>query len=105
MNCLQEFCDIFEIIINNKIFCSVFIIFFLNKFDLLKEKIKYVSVKDYFFDFLGDFYNLEYVQNFLLIMFDEKRKDRSKFLFYYFMIVIDIDNVCFVFQVVKDMIL
>lgn len=104
-NRLQESCDIFETIINNKTFCSVSIILFLNKFDLLKEKIKHVSVKDYFPDFPGDPHNLEHVQNFLLTMFDEKRKDRSKPLFHHFTTAIDTDNVRFVFQAVKDTIL
>ena len=104
-NRLQESCDIFETIINNKTFCSVSIILFLNKFDLLKEKIKHVSVKDYFPDFPGDPHNLEHVQNFLLTLFDEKRKDRSKPLFHHFTTAIDTDNVRFVFQAVKDTIL
>ena len=39
-NRLMESCDIFEAIVNNKAFTGVSIILFLNKTDLLEEKIK-----------------------------------------------------------------
>lgn len=51
INRFVEFCNIFEIIVNNKFFVNVLIIFFLNKIDFLMEKIKYVNIKDYFLVF------------------------------------------------------
>lgn len=54
INRLVESCNIFEIIVNNKFFVNVFIIFFFNKIDFLMEKIKYVNIKDYFLVFIGD---------------------------------------------------
>ena len=42
-NRLIESCNIFETIINNRNFASVSIILFLNKMDLLEEKVKQVT--------------------------------------------------------------
>lgn len=104
-NRLQESCNIFETIINNRTFCNVSIILFLNKFDLLQEKVKFVCIKDYFPEFEGDPHCLEDVQNFLLTMFDHRRRERGKPLFHHFTTAIDTENIKFVFQAVKDTIL
>ena len=104
-NRLVESCDIFETIINNKTFSNVSIILFLNKTDLLEEKVKHVSIKDSFPEFEGDPYCLEDVQNFMLGLFDECRRERSKPLFHHFTTAIDTENIKFVFQAVKDTIL
>ncbi|KAL3876261.1 hypothetical protein ACJMK2_034129 [Sinanodonta woodiana] len=104
-NRLIESCDIFETIINNKAFTNVSIILFLNKTDLLEEKVKHVNIKDYFPQFNGDPHNVEHVQNFMLNIFDERRRDKSKPLFHHFTTAIDTENIKFVFQAVKDTIL
>jgi guanine nucleotide-binding protein subunit alpha-12 len=104
-NRLQESCDIFETIINNRTFANVSIILFLNKFDLLKEKVPRVSIKDYFPNFKGSSNNINDVQEFELSLFDECRKERGKPLFHHFTTAIDTENIKFVFQAVKDTIL
>ena len=104
-NRLVESCNIFETIVNNKFFANVSIILFLNKTDLLMEKIKYTSIKDYFPAFQGDPHKIEDVQNFILQMFDSKRRERSKALFHHFTTAIDTENIKFVFHAVKDTIL
>ncbi|XP_069123245.1 guanine nucleotide-binding protein subunit alpha-12-like isoform X1 [Argopecten irradians] len=104
-NRLQESCIIFETIINNRNFKNVAIILFLNKFDLLQEKVTQVSIKDYFPEFEGNPHNLEDVQNFMLTMFDSRRRERGKPLFHHFTTAIDTENIKFVFQAVKDTIL
>ena len=104
-NRLIESCDIFETIINNKTFNNVSIILFLNKTDLLREKVKHVSIKENFSDFQGDPHCLEDVQNYILGLFDERRRERSKPLFNHFTTAIDTENIKFVFQAVKDTIL
>ena len=104
-NRLVESCNIFETIVNNKFFANVSIILFLNKTDLLMEKIKYANIKDYFPAFQGDPRKLEDVQNFILQMFDSKRRERSKALFHHFTTAIDTENIKFVFHAVKDTIL
>ncbi len=104
-NRLVESCNIFETIVNNKAFANVSIILFLNKTDLLERKIKEVSLKDYFPEFLGDSRNMDHVQNFELNLLDSRRRERSKPLFHHFTTAVDTENIKFVFQAVKDTIL
>ena len=106
-NCLIESCMIFETIVNNKCFANVSIILFLNKTDLLEQKIesRHNSIKDFFLQFNGDPYNLLDVQSFILQMFDSRRRERSKALFHHFTTAIDTQNIKFVFHAVKDTIL
>ncbi|XP_027817632.1 guanine nucleotide-binding protein subunit alpha-12 isoform X1 [Ovis aries] len=104
-NRLVESMNIFETIVNNKLFFNVSIILFLNKTDLLVEKVKTVSIKKHFPDFRGDPHRLEDVQRFLVQCFDRKRRNRSKPLFHHFTTAIDTENIRFVFHAVKDTIL
>ncbi|XP_041364674.1 guanine nucleotide-binding protein subunit alpha-12-like [Gigantopelta aegis] len=104
-NRLCESCNIFETIINNKSFSNVSIILFLNKMDLLEEKVKRVSIKDYMPDFTGDPHKIEDVKAFLLQCFDSRRRERTKPLFHHFTTAIDTENIKLVFQDVKDTIL
>lgn len=104
-NRLVESMNIFETIVNNKLFFNVSIILFLNKMDLLVEKVKSVSIKKYFSDFRGDPHKLEDVQRYLVQCFDRKRRNRSKPLFHHFTTAIDTENIRFVFHAVKDTIL
>ncbi|XP_042293472.1 guanine nucleotide-binding protein subunit alpha-12 isoform X1 [Sceloporus undulatus] len=104
-NRLVESMNIFETIVNNKLFFNVSIILFLNKMDLLVEKVKNVSIKKHFSDFKGDPHRLEDVQRYLVQCFDRKRRNRSKPLFHHFTTAIDTENIRFVFHAVKDTIL
>ena len=104
-NRLIESCNIFETIVNNRTFAQVSIILFLNKSDLLEVKIREVSIKDYFPQYMDDAENLEKVQKFLLKLFDQRRKDRTKPLFHHFTTAVSTENIKFVFQAVKDTIL
>ncbi|XP_057605116.1 guanine nucleotide-binding protein subunit alpha-12 isoform X2 [Hippopotamus amphibius kiboko] len=104
-NRLLESMNIFETIVNNKLFFNVSIILFLNKMDLLVEKVKTVSIKKHFPDFKGDPHRLEDVQRYLVQCFDRKRRNRSKPLFHHFTTAIDTENIRFVFHAVKDTIL
>uniref|UniRef100_A0ACB8FKC3 Guanine nucleotide-binding protein subunit alpha-12 n=1 Tax=Sphaerodactylus townsendi TaxID=933632 RepID=A0ACB8FKC3_9SAUR len=104
-NRLVESMNIFETIVNNKLFLNVSIILFLNKMDLLVEKVRSVSIKKYFSDFRGDPHRLEDVQRYLVQCFDRKRRNRSKPLFHHFTTAIDTENIRFVFHAVKDTIL
>lgn len=104
-NRLVESCNIFETIINNRNFTTVSIILFLNKMDLLAEKIKHVKILDYFPEFRADPHNLEDVKQFLRNMFDLRRRERSKPLFHHFTTAVDTENIKHVFQDVKDTIL
>lgn len=61
-NRLVESMNIFETIVNNKLFLNVSIILFLNKTDLLVEKIRTVDIRKNFPEFRGDPHRLEDVQ-------------------------------------------
>lgn len=61
-NRLVESMNIFETIVNNKLFLNVSIILFLNKTDLLVEKIRTVDIRKNFPEFRGDPRRLEDVQ-------------------------------------------
>lgn len=104
-NRLVESMNIFETIVNNKLFSNVSIILFLNKMDLLVEKVRKVSICKHFSDFRGDPHRLEDVQAYLVQCFNRKRRNRSKPLFHHFTTAIDTENIRFVFHAVKDTIL
>ncbi|XP_014386464.1 PREDICTED: guanine nucleotide-binding protein subunit alpha-12 [Myotis brandtii] len=104
-NRLLESMNIFETIVNNKLFVNVSIILFLNKTDLLVEKVRSVSISKHFPDFRGDPHRLEDVQRYLVQCFDRRRRNRSKALFHHFTTAIDTENIRFVFHAVKDTIL
>ncbi|XP_059555370.1 guanine nucleotide-binding protein subunit alpha-12 isoform X1 [Myotis daubentonii] len=104
-NRLLESMNIFETIVNNKLFVNVSIILFLNKMDLLVEKVRSVSISKHFPDFRGDPQRLEDVQRYLVQCFDRRRRNRSKALFHHFTTAIDTENIRFVFHAVKDTIL
>ncbi|KAJ8253835.1 hypothetical protein COCON_G00204470 [Conger conger] len=104
-NRLVESMNIFETIVNNKLFSNVSIILFLNKMDLLVEKVRTVNIRKHFADFKGDPHRLEDVQAYLVQCFNRRRRNRSKPLFHHFTTAIDTENIRFVFHAVKDTIL
>ncbi|XP_041959231.1 guanine nucleotide-binding protein subunit alpha-12 [Alosa sapidissima] len=107
-NRLSESMDIFETIVNNKLFSSVSIILFLNKTDLLVEKLRAgADIRRNFPEFCGDPRRLEDVQSFLVRSFGRRRRGdrRSRPLFHHFTTAIDTENVRFVFRAVRDTIL
>jgi len=104
-NRLLESCNIFETIVNNKAFSHISIILFLNKNDLLEEKIQKVNIGDYFPQFSGDPHSLSDVQHFLVTMFDERRVERSHAMFHHFTTAVDTRNIRLVFRDIRDTIL
>jgi len=104
-NRLSESCNIFETIVNNRAFSHISIILFLNKTDLLEEKIRTVDISDYFEQFHGDPRSLTDVQRFLVTLFDKRRTDRSQLLFHHFTTAVDTRNIRLVFQYICDTIL
>ncbi|XP_078510430.1 guanine nucleotide-binding protein subunit alpha-13 [Lissotriton helveticus] len=105
-NRLTESLNIFETIVNNRVFSNVSIILFLNKTDLLEQKVKLVSIKDYFPEFEGDPIKLTDVQKFLVDCFRNQRRDQQqKPLYHHFTTAINTENIRLVFRDVKDTIL
>ncbi|KAL4657879.1 guanine nucleotide-binding protein subunit alpha-13-like isoform X3 [Arapaima gigas] len=105
-NRLTESLNIFETIVNNRVFSNVSIILFLNKTDLLEEKVRTVAIKDYFPEYSGEPHNLADVQKFLVDCFRSKRRDQpQKPLYHHFTTAINTENIRLVFRDVKDTIL
>lgn len=104
-NRLVESMDIFELICNNKALVNVSVILFLNKTDLLAEKIVNSSIADYFPVFSGNPHSLTDVQQFEISLFDHRRKDRSQLLYHHFTTAVDTENCLMVFRDVRDTIL
>ncbi|CAL8264451.1 guanine nucleotide-binding protein subunit alpha-13 [Gadus morhua] len=111
-NRLSESLNIFETIVNNRVFSNVSIILFLNKFDLLERKVAArVSIRDYFPEFSGDPGSLADVQRFLVDCFRGKRREQppaqqaQKPLYHHFTTAINTENIRLVFRDVKDTIL
>uniref|UniRef100_A0A1A8LKR1 Guanine nucleotide binding protein (G protein), alpha 13b n=2 Tax=Nothobranchius TaxID=28779 RepID=A0A1A8LKR1_9TELE len=105
-NRLRESLNIFETIVNNRVFGNVSIILFLNKTDLLEEKVKIVAFKDYFPEYTGKEHDLSDVQGFMVDCFRAKRRIVSqKPLYHHFTTAINTENIRLVFRDVKDTIL
>ena len=101
-NCLEDSCDLFNIIINIPFFARKSVILLFTKADLLEEKIKHSNIKEYFAEFQGDPRKLEDVQGFLFQMFDDRRQDKSKVLYHYFTAA---GNIRYVFAAVQEILL
>ncbi|XP_052348613.1 guanine nucleotide-binding protein subunit alpha-13-like [Oncorhynchus keta] len=105
-NRLRESLNIFETIVNNRVFLAVSIILFLNKTDLLEEKVSNISLKKYFPEYTGPDHSLPDVQKFLVDCFRGKRRDATqKPLYHHFTTAINTENIRLVFRDVKDTIL
>uniref|UniRef100_A0A3Q2Y488 Guanine nucleotide binding protein (G protein), alpha 13b n=1 Tax=Hippocampus comes TaxID=109280 RepID=A0A3Q2Y488_HIPCM len=105
-NRLCESLNIFETIVNNRVFANVSIILFLNKMDLLEEKVKSVPLKDYFPNYSGPEHSLPDVKDFMVECFRAKRRDATqKPLYHHFTTAINTENIRLVFRDVKDTIL
>lgn len=117
-NRLQEARTIFDTIINNRIFERISVILFLNKVDLLKEKVGRSSIEDYIEEFRdvesvrgvspafgGDPASLEDVKLFVLYFFLSSRRNPAKPLYHHFTVATDTNNIRMVFKDVRDTIL
>ncbi|KIH68279.1 g-protein alpha subunit [Ancylostoma duodenale] len=92
-NRVVESRSVFETIVNNRAFTNVSIILFMNKSDLLKEKVPKSDIRQYFSDFTGDHRSVRDVQFFLVDKFETSRKDRARPFFYHYTTAIDTENI------------
>ncbi|KAL3268516.1 hypothetical protein HHI36_007627 [Cryptolaemus montrouzieri] len=106
-NRLEESRDIFDTIVNNRIFVNVSIILFLNKYDLLAKKVANpeTDIRWYFPQFAGNSHSLQDVQAFILTMFIGVKREPKKALYHHFTTAVDTENIKIVFNSVKDTIL
>ncbi|KAM9858360.1 guanine nucleotide-binding protein subunit alpha-14-like [Aulostomus maculatus] len=104
-NRMEESKALFKTIITYSWFQQASVILFLNKTDILKEKIMYSHVADYFPEFTGPKQDPVAAQEFVLKMYQEQNPDKDKTLYPHFTCATDTENIRFVFVAVKDTIL
>ncbi|XP_034026301.1 guanine nucleotide-binding protein subunit alpha-14 [Thalassophryne amazonica] len=104
-NRMEESKALFKTIITYPWFQQSSVILFLNKTDILKEKIVYSHVATYFPEFTGPQQDDKAAQEFILKMYQDQNPDKEKTLYAHFTCATDTENIRFVFVAVKDTIL
>eukprot|EP00118_Oscarella_pearsei_P002866 m.11979 g.11979 ORF g.11979 m.11979 type:complete len:356 (+) comp23732_c0_seq1:108-1175(+) len=104
-NRMEESRALFKTIINYPWFSTSSIILFLNKKDLLEEKIAYSHLQDYFPSFSGPKGDAGEARKFILQMFVDVSNDVNKVIYPHFTCATDTENIRFVFAAVRDTIL
>ncbi|XP_066567207.1 guanine nucleotide-binding protein subunit alpha-14 [Amia ocellicauda] len=104
-NRMEESKALFKTIITYPWFQQSSVILFLNKTDILDEKIVYSHVVDYFPDFTGPKQDAESAKRFILKMYQDQNPDKEKTVYSHFTCATDTENIRFVFAAVKDTIL
>ncbi|XP_041815749.1 guanine nucleotide-binding protein G(q) subunit alpha-like isoform X2 [Chelmon rostratus] len=104
-NRMEESMALFRTIITYKWFRESSVILFLNKIDLLEEKIMYSHLVDYFPEYDGPQRDVEAGKEFILDMFVSLNPNEKKIIYSHFTCATDTDNIRFVFHAVKDHIL
>ncbi|XP_033100919.1 guanine nucleotide-binding protein G(q) subunit alpha-like [Anneissia japonica] len=104
-NRMEESKALFRTIITYPWFQNSSVILFLNKKDLLEEKIMYSHLVDYFPEFDGPQQDASAAREFILKMFVELNPDSDKIIYSHFTCATDTENIRFVFAAVKDTIL
>ncbi|XP_022062672.1 guanine nucleotide-binding protein G(q) subunit alpha-like [Acanthochromis polyacanthus] len=104
-NRMEESMALFKTIITYEWFEKSSIILFLNKIDLLEEKIMHSHLVDYFPEYDGPQQDVEAGKDFILDMFVSLNPIKKKIIYSHFTCATDTDNIRFVFCAVKDHIL
>ncbi|CAK1546106.1 unnamed protein product [Leptosia nina] len=104
-NRMEESKALFKTIITYPWFQHSSVILFLNKKDLLEEKIMYSHLVDYFPEFDGLQRDASAAREFILRMFVDLNPDAEKIIYSHFTCATDTENIRFVFAAVKDTIL
>nr|7TRY_A Chain A, Guanine nucleotide-binding protein subunit alpha-11 [Homo sapiens] len=104
-NRMEESKALFRTIITYPWFQNSSVILFLNKKDLLEDKILYSHLVDYFPEFDGPQRDAQAAREFILKMFVDLNPDSDKIIYSHFTCSTDTENIRFVFAAVKDTIL
>ncbi|XP_044743559.1 guanine nucleotide-binding protein G(q) subunit alpha isoform X2 [Chrysoperla carnea] len=104
-NRMEESKALFKTIITYPWFQHSSVILFLNKKDLLEEKIMYSHLVDYFPEYDGPQRDAIAAREFILRMFVDLNPDSEKIIYSHFTCATDTENIRFVFAAVKDTIL
>ncbi|KAM3599391.1 uncharacterized protein V6R79_004814 [Siganus canaliculatus] len=101
-NRLRESLALFKTILSYPWFHESSTILFLNKTDLLEEKIAQSDLAAYFPAYTGPRSDAESAKNFILQMYREQHGERPKPLYSHFTCATDTENIRVVFKAVKD---
>ncbi|XP_029921456.1 guanine nucleotide-binding protein G(q) subunit alpha-like [Myripristis murdjan] len=104
-NRMEESKALFRTIITYRWFKDSAVILFLNKIDLLEEKIMFSHLVDYFPEYDGPQRDVKAGREFILKMFVDLNPDTEKIIYSHFTCATDTENIRFVFHAVKDYIL
>lgn len=104
-NRMEESKALFRTIITYPWFQRSSVMLFLNKKDLLEEKIMQSHLIDYFPEYDGPQRDPDCARDFILRMFVELNPDPHKIIYSHFTCATDTENIRFVFAAVKDTIL
>ncbi|XP_003382789.1 PREDICTED: guanine nucleotide-binding protein G(q) subunit alpha-like [Amphimedon queenslandica] len=105
VNRMEESLALFETISRYPWFRTSSVILFLNKKDLLEEKIMISDLSDYFPEYKGPRQNYKEAREFIARMFININPQRSADIYPHFTCATDTENIKFVFDVVKNHIL
>ena len=108
INRLDESSALFKTIVENPLFKDTSVMLFLNKNDLLEEKIKKSPMSKYFPTFDGPDGDADAARKFILGMYVkcfERMQNPKRTLYTHFTCATDTNNIRFVFAAVKDIIL
>ncbi|XP_075684429.1 guanine nucleotide-binding protein subunit alpha-14 isoform X2 [Rhinoderma darwinii] len=104
-NRMEESKALFRTIITYPWFQNSSVILFLNKKDLLEEKILFSHLIDYFPEFTGLKQDAKAAREFILKLYQDQNPDKEKVIYSHFTCATDTENIRFVFAAVKDTIL
>ncbi|KAM4706847.1 guanine nucleotide-binding protein subunit alpha-14 [Discoglossus pictus] len=104
-NRMEESKALFRTIITYPWFQNSSIILFLNKKDLLEEKILFSHLIDYFPEYSGPKQDPKAAREFILKLYQDQNPDKEKVIYSHFTCATDTENIRFVFAAVKDTIL
>ncbi|KAK3540193.1 hypothetical protein QTP70_028390 [Hemibagrus guttatus] len=104
-NRMEESKALFKTIITYPWFQQSSVILFLNKTDILKEKITHSHLANYFPEFTGPQGDPKAAQEFILKMYQDQNPDKEKTLYSHFTCATDTENIRLIFAAVKDTIL
>ncbi|KAM9475555.1 guanine nucleotide-binding protein subunit alpha-14 [Clarias gariepinus] len=104
-NRMEESKALFKTIITYPWFQQSSVILFLNKTDILKEKIVYSHLANYFPEYKGPQGDPKPAQEFILQMYQEQNPDKDKTVYSHFTCATDTENIRLIFAAVKDTIL
>uniref|UniRef100_F6R1I0 Uncharacterized protein n=1 Tax=Ciona intestinalis TaxID=7719 RepID=F6R1I0_CIOIN len=104
----KESCALFRAIVNCQWFKRTSVILFLNKTDVLEEKIQHSHMNDYFPEYDGPRHDATAAKFFILSQYQQnfgETKKSKRTLYSHFTCATDTENIKFVFKAIKDIIL